>query len=55
MNKANGLNQSIGSNHSGGLQVALVDGSARFLNEGVGIGELRAAMGIADGAADSLE
>ena len=55
VNKANGLNQSIGSNHSGGLQVALVDGSARFLNEGVGIGELRAAMGIADGDPDSLE
>ena len=49
------LNQPVGSNHSGGLQVGMVDGSARFLNEGVSLAFIRAAAGIADGREDSLE
>ena len=49
------MNQPPGSNHSGGLQVAMVDGSARFLNEGVNLNFIRAAAGIADGGADDLE
>ena len=49
------VNQPIGSNHSGGLQVGMVDGSATFLNEGVSLGFIQAAMGIADKNEDSLE
>ena len=49
------INQPIGSNHAGGLQIGMVDGSATFLNENVGISEMRAAMGIADRNNDSLE
>ena len=50
-----GINQPVGSNHSGGLQIAMVDGSARFLNEGVDLVMIKAAAGIADGEDDSLE
>jgi len=42
------LNQPIGSNHSGGLQVGLTDGSARFLNEDVNIDFIKNAVGISD-------
>jgi len=43
------------SNHSGGCQVAMMDGSARFVNENVGIEVLLAAAGMKDGQADDLE
>jgi len=49
------VNQPIGSNHPGGSQIALVDGSARFLNDGVDRGLVKAAAGISDGENDSLE
>ena len=48
-------NQPAGSNHPGGCQIALVDGSTRFVNEGVERGMLKAAAGIAEGEDDSLE
>jgi prepilin-type N-terminal cleavage/methylation domain-containing protein/prepilin-type processing-associated H-X9-DG protein len=44
-----------GSNHSGGCQVAMMDGSARFVNENVGIEILMAAAGMKDGQVDDLE
>ena len=43
------------SNHSGGCQMAMMDGSARFVNENVGIEVLLAAAGMKDGQADDLE
>ena len=54
-NANDSLNQPVGSNHSGGLQVGLVDGSARFLNEGVNLDFIQAAAGIADADDDDLE
>ena len=47
--------QSIGSNHPGGVQIALVGGSASFISEDVDRGLIKAAMGISDGENDSLE
>lgn len=47
--------QSSGSNHPGGCQVAMVDGSAKFLNENVDIDLCKAAGSIKDGFDDSLE
>jgi len=44
-----------GSNHSGGCQVALMDGSARFVNENVQIEVLMAAAGMKDGEPDDME
>ena len=49
------VSQPVGSNHSGGLQIGMVDGSARFLNEGVNLDFIKAAAGIADGEDDDLE
>ncbi|MDG1875342.1 MAG: DUF1559 domain-containing protein [Mariniblastus sp.] len=49
------MNQPAGSNHSGGMQVAMVDGSATFLNENVGLNLFKAAACIAEGNNDSLE
>ena len=49
------LNQPVGSSHPGGLQVAMVDASTRFLNEGVDLDLIKAAAGIADGEPDVLE
>lgn len=43
------------SNHSGGCQVAMMDGSARFVNENVQIEILMAAAGLKDGQPDELE
>jgi len=43
------------SNHSGGCQVAMMDGSARFVNENVQIDVLMAAAGMKDGQDDDLE
>jgi len=43
------------SNHSGGCQVAMMDGSARFVNENVPIEILMAAAGMKDGQDDDLE
>ena len=48
-------NQPPGSNHPGGAQVAMVDGSAKFVNEGVSLVNLRAAADINDGASGDLE
>ena len=48
-------NQPVGSNHPGGSQIGLVDGSARFLNDGVNLDMLKAATGISDGEDSSLE
>ena len=45
----------MSSNHNGGCQVAMVDGSAKFVNENVELSVLMAAAGIKDGAEDSLE
>lgn len=47
--------QPVGSNHPGGAQIALVDGSSRFVSEGVDRVLLKAATGISDGEDDSLE
>ncbi|MDC3223619.1 DUF1559 domain-containing protein [Mariniblastus sp.] len=44
-----------GSNHSGGAQFAMMDGSARFVNENVQIDILMAAAGMKDGRDDDLE
>ena len=44
-----------GSNHSGGAQFAMMDGSARFVNENVQIDVLLAAAGMKDGRDDDLE
>ena len=49
------INQPVGSNHSGGLQVALVDGSVKFLNEGVALAMIKAAAGISDAEEDDIE
>jgi len=43
------------SNHSGGCQIAMMDGSARFVNENVPIEILMAAAGMKDGQDDDLE
>lgn len=43
------------SNHSGGCQVAMMDGSARFLNENVDYASFVAATGMKDGENDDLE
>ena len=43
------------SNHPGGCQVAMMDGSARFVNENVQIEILMAAAGMKDGQDDDLE
>ena len=48
-------NQPVGSSHPGGLQVAMVDASTRFLNEDVDLDLIKAAAGIADGEPDVLE
>jgi len=52
----NAWNQlAAGSNHPGGAQFGLMDGSARFVNEGVNLFLLKAAAGMSDGFDDSLE
>lgn len=43
------------SNHSGGCQIAMMDGSAKFLNEGVDYNAYMAAANMSDGALDELE
>ena len=43
------------SNHSGGCQVAMMDGSAKFLNENVDYASFVAATGMKDGRNDDLE
>ena len=48
-------NKVVGSNHPGGLNVALVDGSARFLNEEVNITIFRNACGIDDNRNHNLD
>ena len=48
-------NQPPGSNHSGGMQVARVDGSATFLNENVSLGIFQNACSIADARNDNLD
>ncbi len=45
----------MSSNHNGGCQIAMVDGSAKFVNENVELSLLMAAAGIKDGADDVLE
>ena len=49
------INQPVGSNHSGGLQIAMVDASTRFISEDVNLAFLKAAAGIADRQDDELE
>jgi prepilin-type N-terminal cleavage/methylation domain-containing protein/prepilin-type processing-associated H-X9-DG protein len=44
-----------GSNHSGGAQFAMMDGSARFVNENVTIDVLMAVAGMKDGRDADLE
>ena len=44
-----------GSNHSGGAQFAMMDGSARFVNENVAIDVLMAVAGMKDGQDADLE
>jgi prepilin-type processing-associated H-X9-DG protein len=43
------------SNHSGGCQIAMMDGSARFLNENVEMNTLLAVANMKDGQDDDLE
>lgn len=45
----------ISSNHDGGAQIAMADGSAKFVNENISIEILRAASSIDDGEFDELE
>lgn len=47
-------NMPIGSNHPSGLQIAMVDGSASFLNDSVDPVVLRNACGIDDGRPDDF-
>ena len=47
--------QPAGSNHPGGCQIAMVDGSAKFVNESVDLYTLKAAAGMKDGYDDTLE
>ena len=49
------VRQPVGSNHSGGIQIAMIDGSARFLNEGVDLAAIKAAACISEGFDESLE
>ena len=52
----NAWNQlAAGSNHPGGCQLAMVDGSAKFVSEAVDLFFLKAASGMSDGFDDSLE
>lgn len=44
-----------GSNHSGGCQFAMMDGSARFVNEGISYDVYLAAAGMNDGQDDTLD
>jgi prepilin-type processing-associated H-X9-DG protein len=43
------------SNHSGGCQIAMMDGSAKFINENVDYASFVAATGMKDGQDDDLE
>jgi len=43
------------SNHSGGCQIAMMDGSAKFINENVDYASFVAATGMKDGRDDDLE
>ena len=47
-------NAVVGSNHPGGMQVAMVDGSAKFINEEVNLGIFHNANGIDDARNDNL-
>jgi prepilin-type processing-associated H-X9-DG protein len=58
--QVNGINtawntSAFGSNHSGGAQFAMADGSARFVNDGINVNVLKAVSGISDGAVQSLD
>lgn len=43
------------SNHSGGCQIGMMDGSARFVNAGIDMNAYMAAANMSDGEADELE
>ncbi len=47
--------QAAGSNHSGGCQFAMMDGSAKFVNENVDMDNYLAAGSLSDGQDSSLE
>jgi prepilin-type processing-associated H-X9-DG protein len=46
---------SFGSNHPGGSQFAMADGSARFVNDGIDINILQSVSAIADGSSKSFD
>ena len=45
----------MGSNHPGGCNVAMVDGSARFISDKVDVAVLRAASGVCDAQVADLD
>ena len=44
-----------GSNHSGGCLIAMMDGSARFVDENIDMDAFMAAANMSDGQIDELE
>ncbi len=60
LSRINGKNlsfnsHSFGSNHPSGAQFAMADGSARFVNDGIGIDVLEEVAAIADGSTRSFD
>ena len=48
------INQPVGSNHSGGLQIAMVDASTRFISEDVNLASSRLRPELQTGKTTSL-